>query len=82
MTKAEISERVKNVVVEKLSVDASEVTGTANFINDLGADSLDTVELIMELEKEFGISITDEDAHNIQTVNDAIEHIATAVSAE
>ena len=59
---AEVAEKVKAIIVDKLGVDASEVTETASFTNDLGADSLDTVELIMEFEKAFGITIPDEDA--------------------
>lgn len=70
-----IKERVQNIIVEKLGVDESEVTPEASFTNDLGADSLDTVELIMELEKEFDISIPDEQAEKIQTVGQAIEYI-------
>ena len=73
---AEIEARVKAIIVDKLGVDESEVTPTASFTNDLGADSLDTVELIMELEKEFGMSIPDEDAEKIATVQDAIDYIA------
>lgn len=70
-----IAERVTKIIVDKLGVEASEVTSSASFTNDLGADSLDTVELIMELEKEFNISIPDEQAEKIQTVNQAIEYI-------
>ena len=66
---AEVAEKVKAIIVDKLGVDASEVTETASFTNDLGADSLDTVELIMEFEKAFGITIPDEDA------GDAISYI-------
>ena len=73
---AEIEARVKAIIVDKLGVDESEVTPTASFTNDLGADSLDTVELIMELEKEFGISIPDDQAEKISTVQDAVEYIA------
>ncbi len=73
---AEIEARVKAIIVDKLGVDESEVTPTASFTNDLGADSLDTVELIMELEKEFGISIPDDQAEKISTVQDAIDYIA------
>ena len=62
---SEIAERVKNIIVDKLGVEASEVTTEASFTNDLGADSLDTVELIMEFEKEFGISIPDDQAEKI-----------------
>ncbi len=72
---ATIAERVKKIIVDKLGVDEAEVTDSANFINDLGADSLDTVELIMEFEKEFEVSIPDEQAENIQTVGHAIEYL-------
>ena len=73
---SEIEARVKAIIVDKLGVDESEVTPNASFTNDLGADSLDTVELIMELEKEFGISIPDDQAEKISTVQDAIDYIA------
>ena len=72
---SDIASRVKTLIVEKLGVEESEVTPEASFTNDLGADSLDTVELIMELEKEFDISIPDEQAEKIQTVGQAIEYI-------
>ncbi|MCD8208228.1 MAG: acyl carrier protein [Bacteroidales bacterium] len=73
---AEVAEKVKAIIVDKLGVDPSEVTETASFTNDLGADSLDTVELIMEFEKAFGITISDEDAQeNITTVGDAVKYI-------
>ena len=72
---SEISEKVKAIIVDKLGVDASEVTNEASFANDLGADSLDTVELIMEFEKEFSISIPDEAAEKIVTVGDAIKYL-------
>ena len=72
---SEIASRVKAIIVDKLGVEESEVTPEASFTNDLGADSLDTVELIMEFEKEFGISIPDEEAEKISTVGDAISHI-------
>ena len=72
---SEIESKVKAIIVEKLGVDAAEVTNEANFTNDLGADSLDTVELIMEFEKEFGISIPDGQADTIATVGDAIAFI-------
>jgi acyl carrier protein len=72
---ATIAERVKKIIVDKLGVDEAEVVGAASFTNDLGADSLDTVELIMELEKEFGISIPDEAAEKIQTVGDAVSYV-------
>lgn len=68
-------ERVKNVIVDQLSVDADEVTLEASFIDDLGADSLDVVELIMGLETEFDLEIPDEDAEKISTVGDAVEYI-------
>lgn len=68
-------ERVKNVIVDQLSVDADEVTLEASFVDDLGADSLDVVELIMGLETEFDIEIPDEDADKISTVGDAVEYI-------
>lgn len=70
-----IAERVSKIIVEKLGVDESEVTPEASFTNDLGADSLDTVELIMEFEKEFDISIPDEQAENIQTVGQAVSYL-------
>jgi acyl carrier protein len=70
-----IAERVTKIIVEKLGVDPSEVTTEASFTNDLGADSLDTVELIMEFEKEFDLSIPDEQAENIQTVGQAVSYI-------
>ena len=68
-------ERVKKVIVDQLSVDADEVTLEASFVDDLGADSLDVVELIMGLETEFDIEIPDEDAEKISTVGDAVEYI-------
>ncbi len=74
-----IAEKVKKIIVDKLGVDESEVVLEANFTNDLGADSLDTVELIMEFEKEFDISIPDEQAENIQTVGDAITYLEKEV---
>ncbi len=72
---SEIESKVKAIIVDKLGVEESEVKPEANFINDLGADSLDTVELIMEFEKEFGISIPDDQAESIKTVADAIAYI-------
>ena len=72
---SEIAERVKAIIVDKLSVEESEVTNEASFTNDLGADSLDTVELIMEFEKEFNISIPDDQAEKITTVGDAIKSV-------
>ncbi len=70
-----IEQRVKELIVNKLGVEPTEVTPQASFTNDLGADSLDTVELIMEFEKEFGISIPDDQAENISTVGQAISYI-------
>lgn len=70
-----VVEKVKAIIVERLGVEESEVTETANFTNDLGADSLDTVELLMEFEKEFGVKIPDEDAAGIATVADAINYV-------
>ena len=72
---SDISSKVVEIIVDKLGVDASEAVPTASFTNDLGADSLDTVELNMEVEKEFEISIQDEDAEKIATVGDAITYI-------
>ena len=72
---SEISEKVKAIIVEKLGVNENEVTPEATFAQDLGADSLDTVELIMEFEKEFGITIPDDKAEGIKTVGDAIAYI-------
>ncbi|MDR8390218.1 acyl carrier protein [Aliifodinibius sp. S!AR15-10] len=76
----DVEAKVKSIIVDKLGVDESEVAAEANFTNDLGADSLDTVELIMEFEKEFDISIPDEDAENIATVGDAVEYLQGKVS--
>jgi acyl carrier protein len=72
---SEVVQRVKAIIVDKLGVEESEVTETASFTNDLGADSLDTVELIMEFEKEFNISIPDDQAEKISTVGDAISYV-------
>ncbi len=72
---SEIAEKVKKIIVDKLGVDESEVTPEASFTNDLGADSLDTVELIMEFEKEFNVSIPDDQAENIGTVGQAIAYL-------
>ncbi|HNR28012.1 MAG TPA: acyl carrier protein [Bacteroidales bacterium] len=77
-----IEEKVKQIIVDKLGADEKEVTPTANFTNDLGADSLDTVELIMEFEEAFGINIPDEAAEKISTVGDAIKYIKDNVKAE
>ena len=72
---SDIATRVKAIIVDKLGVEEKEVTPEASFTNDLGADSLDTVELIMEFEKEFNIGIPDDQAENIGTVGDAIKYI-------
>jgi|TARA_B100000780_G_C21101273_1_gene444407 acyl carrier protein len=72
---SDIASKVKAIIVDKLGVDESEVTNDASFTNDLGADSLDTVELIMEFEKEFDIQIPDDQAESIGTVGSAIEYI-------
>ncbi len=72
---SDIASRVKKIIVDKLGVDENEVTNEASFTNDLGADSLDTVELIMEFEKEFNISIPDEQAEGITTVGQAVSYI-------
>ncbi len=72
---SDIEKRVKEIIVDKLTVDENEVTPTAEFSKDLGADSLDTVELIMEFEKEFDIQIPDAEAEKISTVGDAISYI-------
>ncbi|PKP37640.1 MAG: acyl carrier protein [Bacteroidetes bacterium HGW-Bacteroidetes-15] len=72
---SDIATRVKAIIVDKLGVDENEVTPEASFTNDLGADSLDTVELIMEFEKEFNLSIPDEEAEKISSVGDAINYI-------
>ena len=76
MEKANIEEKVVNIISNKLGLPKEEVTPAASFTMDLGADSLDTVELIMDFEKEFGLKISDEDAMNIKTVGDAIDYIA------
>ena len=72
---SEIASKVKAIIVDKLGVEESEVTSEASFTNDLGADSLDTVELIMEFEKEFNIAIPDEQAEKITTVGEAVSYI-------
>ena len=72
---ASVEERVKQIIVEQLGVDEAEVTPTASFVDDLGADSLDTVELVMAFEENFDIEIPDEDAEKIATVKDANEYI-------
>ena len=74
---SEIATKVKAIIVDKLGVDENEVTPEASFTNDLGADSLDTVELIMEFEKEFNITIEDSDAEKIQTVGDVVSYLTS-----
>ncbi|NJO89727.1 MAG: acyl carrier protein [Chloroflexia bacterium] len=76
---SDIASRVKAIIVDKLGVDENEVSESASFTNDLGADSLDTVELIMEFEKEFNIAIPDDQAETIVTVGDAIKYIGENV---
>jgi len=77
---SDIASRVKAIIVDKLGVDENEVTPEASFTNDLGADSLDTVELIMEFEKEFNIGIPDDQAEAIGTVGDAVKYIQDNIS--
>jgi len=79
MEKTQIEEKVVNIISNKLGLPKEEVTPAASFTMDLGADSLDTVELIMDFEKEFELKISDEDAMNIKTVGDAVEYIAARV---
>ena len=76
-----VQERVTDIVAEQLGVDRDKVTTETSFVNDLGADSLDTVELVMELEEEFDITIPDEAAEKIQTVGQAVEHIESHVKS-
>lgn len=73
--KEQVFDKVKGIIVDQLGVDEEEVTAEASFIDDLGADSLDIVELIMALEEEFGLEIPDDEAEKIATVNDAVEYI-------
>jgi acyl carrier protein len=73
----QIEEKVKQIIVEQLGVEEGEVTQSASFVDDLGADSLDTVELVMAFEESFGIEIPDEDAEKIKTVKDAVDYIET-----
>ena len=77
---SEIESRVKAIIVEKFGVQESQVTSEANFTNDLGADSLDRVELIMEIEDEFGISISEDQAEKIATVGDAVKYVEEKVA--
>ncbi len=78
-TMSDIASRVKAIIVDKLGVDESEITNESSFTNDLGADSLDTVELIMEFEKEFNIAIPDDQAEKISTVGQAVDYISANV---
>ena len=73
---SDVESRVHEIIINKLGVEESQITPSASFINDLGADSLDTVELIMEFEKAFGITIDDSDAEKIQTVGDAVSYLS------
>lgn len=75
---SDIADKVKQIILDKLGVDESEISNESSFTNDLGADSLDTVELIMEFEKEFDIAIPDEEAEKIQTVGMAVEYLENA----
>jgi acyl carrier protein len=75
-----VEEKVKDIIVEELGVEREKLTSDASFMEDLGADSLDTVELVMEFEDEFEISIPDEDAEKIQTVGDAVKYISAKLS--
>lgn len=77
---ADIVERVKKIIIEQLDVAAEDVVPTASFVDDLGADSLDQVELIMAMEEEFNVSISDEDAEKIATVQDAVDYIQKALA--
>jgi acyl carrier protein len=71
----DVNQKVKEIIMERLGVSEEKITPEASFINDLGADSLDTVELMMELEEAFGVSIEDEEAEKIQTVKDAVDYL-------
>lgn len=77
---ADVAAKVKEIIVSKLGVDEGQITPEASFTNDLGADSLDTVELVMEFEKAFNIQIPDEDAEKISTVGDAVNYLKSKVS--
>ena len=77
---ASVEEKVKSIIVDQLGVNEAEVTATASFVDDLGADSLDTIELVMAFEEAFGIEILDEDAEKIKTVKDAIDYIDSHVN--
>ncbi len=79
---ADVESKVKEIIVNKLGVEESQITLPASFINDLGADSLDTVELIMEFEKTFNVTIDDADAEKIQTVGDAVSYLQSKTATE
>lgn len=78
----DVESKVKEIIVNKLGVEESQITPSASFINDLGADSLDTVELIMEFEKSFNVTIDDADAEKIQTVGDAVTYLQSKTATE
>ncbi len=82
MERGEVAEKVKKIIVEQLGVNADEVKDEASFIDDLGADSLDTVELVMALEEEFGAEIPDEDAEKLRTVGEAVNYIEQKAAAK
>ena len=82
METSDIAKRARTVIAEQLMVDVDEVTDEASFVDDLGADSLDTVELIMEFEDEFGIEISDEDAEKISTVGEAVAYLEKLVEGK
>ena len=77
---ASVEEKVKSIIVDQLGVNEAEVTGTASFVDDLGADSLDTIELVMAFEEAYGIEIPDEDAEKIKTVQNAIDYVESHVN--
>ncbi len=77
----DVAQKVKQIIINKLGVEESQITDTASFTNDLGADSLDTVELVMEFEKAFNLTIPDEDAEKISTVGDAVTYVTSHVAS-
>lgn len=79
---SDVNQKVKEIIMERLGVSEEKITPEASFINDLGADSLDTVELMMELEEAFGVSIEDEEAEKIQTVKDAIDYLEQKLASK
>ena len=79
---SDVNQKVKEIIMERLGVSEEKITPEASFINDLGADSLDTVELMMELEEAFGVSIEDEEAEKIQTVKDAIDYLEKKIASK